>query len=69
MSLAGMCRMINDKCKNDNIFTDQVLALLMFSNGRECEPSENCCPRDMYFDEKMLKKQILMPGSIEIGKK
>ena len=30
---------------------------------------ENCCPRDMYFDEKMLKKQILMPGSIEIGKK
>ena len=37
MSLAGMCRMINDKCKNDNIFTDQVLALLMFSNGRECE--------------------------------
>ena len=21
---------------------------------------ENCCPRDMYFDEKMLKKQIVL---------
>ena len=21
-----------------------------------CGSSENCCPRDMYFDEKMLKK-------------
>ena len=37
MSLAGICRMINEKCKNDNLFSDQVLVLLMFSNGRECE--------------------------------
>ena len=39
MSLAGICRMITDirKCKNDNLFSDQVLGLLMFSNGRECE--------------------------------
>ena len=39
MSLAGICRMITDiqKCKNDNLFSDQVLVLLMFSNGRECE--------------------------------
>ena len=39
MSLAGICRMITDiqKCKNDNLFNDQVLVLLMFSNGRECE--------------------------------
>ena len=22
--------------------------------------SENCCPRDMYFHEKMLKKQIIL---------
>ena len=39
MSLAGICRMTTDiqKCKNDNLFSDQVLILLMFSNGRECE--------------------------------
>ena len=39
MSLAGICRMIPDTqiCKNDNLFSDQVLVLLMFSNGRECE--------------------------------
>ena len=39
MSLAGICRMITDfqKCKNDNLFNDQVLVLLMFSNGRDCE--------------------------------
>ena len=39
MSLAGICRMITDiqKCKTDNLFSDQVLILLMFSNGRECE--------------------------------
>ena len=39
MSLAGICRMITDiqKCKNDNLFSDQVLVLLMFSNGGECE--------------------------------
>ena len=39
MSLAGICRMITDiqKCKNDNLFSDQVLVLLMFSNGREYE--------------------------------
>ena len=38
MSLAGICRMITDiqKCKNDNLFSDQVLVLLMLSNGREC---------------------------------
>ena len=38
MFLAGICRMITDiqKCKNDNLFSDQVLVLLMFSNGREC---------------------------------
>ena len=31
--------MITDiqKSKNDNLFSDQVLVLLMFSNGRECE--------------------------------
>ena len=35
MSLAGICRMITDiqKCENDNLYSDQVLALLMFSNG------------------------------------
>ena len=39
MFLAGICRMITDiqKCKNNNLFSDQVLVLLMFSNGRECE--------------------------------
>ena len=39
MSLAGICRMITDiqKYKNDNLFSDQVLVLLMFSNGRKCE--------------------------------
>ena len=39
MSLAGICRMITDiqKYKNDNLFSDQVLVLSMFSNGRECE--------------------------------
>ena len=39
MSLAGICKMITDiqKCKNDNLFRDQVLVLLMFSNGRERE--------------------------------
>ena len=40
MSLAGICRMITDiqlECKNDYLFSDQVLVLLMFSNGRECE--------------------------------
>ena len=39
MSLAGVCRMITDiqKHKNDNLFSDQVLVLLMFSNGRKCE--------------------------------
>ena len=39
MSLAGICRMITDiqKCKNDNLFSDQVLVLLMLGNGRECE--------------------------------
>ena len=39
MSLAGVCRMITDvqKYKNDNLVSDQVLVLLMFSNGRECE--------------------------------
>ena len=39
MSLSGICRMITDiqKCKNDNLFSDQVLVLLMFSNGGECE--------------------------------
>ena len=39
MPLAGMCRMITDiqKYKNDNLFSDQVLVLLMFSNRRECE--------------------------------
>ena len=25
------------KCKTDNLFSDQVLILLMFTNGRECE--------------------------------
>ena len=42
MSLAGICRMITDiqKCKNDNLFSDQVLV----------GSNENCCPRDMYFD-------------------
>ena len=32
-------RMITDiqKCKNDSLFSDQVLVLLTFSNGRECE--------------------------------
>ena len=29
MSLAGICRMINEKCKNDNLFSDQVLVLLL----------------------------------------
>ena len=39
MSPAGICRMITDiqKCKNDNLFSDQVFLLLMFSNGRKCE--------------------------------
>ena len=39
MSLAGICRMITgiQKYKNDNLLSDQVLILLMFSNGRECE--------------------------------
>ena len=39
MSVAGICRMITDiqKYKNDNLFCDQVLALLIFSNGIECE--------------------------------
>ena len=39
MPLAGICRMITDiqKCKNDNLFSDQVFVLLMFNNGRECE--------------------------------
>ena len=39
MSLAGICRMITDiqEYKNDNLFGDQVLVLLMFSTGRECE--------------------------------
>ena len=39
MSPAGTCRMITDiqKYKNDNLFSDQVLVLLMFSNGRKCE--------------------------------
>ena len=38
MSLAGICRMITDiqKYKNDNLFSDQVSVLLMFSNGRKC---------------------------------
>ena len=49
--------MITDiqKYKNDNLFSDQVLVLLMFSNGRKCEvvmkiARENCRPPDMYFD-------------------
>ena len=39
MSLAGICRIIPDihKCKNDNVFSDQVFVLLMFSNGGEPE--------------------------------
>ena len=41
MSLAGICRMIIEKCKNVNLLSDQVLVLyvgsLMFSNGRESE--------------------------------
>ena len=39
MSLAGICRIIPDihKCKNDNVFSDQVFVLLMFSNGGEYE--------------------------------
>ena len=39
MSLAGICKMITDiqKRKNDNLFSDQVLVLLMFSNGKECK--------------------------------
>ena len=39
MALAGICRMITDiqKRKNDNFFSDQVLVLLMFSNGRDYE--------------------------------
>ena len=43
MSPAGICRMITDiqKCKNDNLFNDQVFLLLMFSNGRECEVAVN----------------------------
>ena len=38
MSLAGICRMITDiqKHKNDYLFSDQVLVLSVFSNGREC---------------------------------
>ena len=38
MFLAGICRMIAgvQKCTNDNLFSDQVLVLLMFSDGREC---------------------------------
>ena len=39
MSLAGICRMITDiqRYKNDDLFSDQVLVLLMFTNGRKCE--------------------------------
>ena len=37
MSLAGICRIIPDICKNDNVFSDRVFVLLMFSNGRESE--------------------------------
>ena len=39
MSLAGICRIIPDihKCTNDNVFSDQVFVLLMFSNGGESE--------------------------------
>ena len=39
MSFAGICRMITDiqKRKNDNLFSDQVSVLSMFSNGRDCE--------------------------------
>ena len=39
MSLAGICRMITDiqKYNNDNLFSDQVLVLLVFSNERKCE--------------------------------
>ena len=40
MSLVGICRTmitVIQKRKNDNLFSDQVLVLLMFSNGRECE--------------------------------
>ena len=39
MSLAGICKMITNiqKPKNDNLFSDQVLVLLMFSNGGECQ--------------------------------
>ena len=39
MSHAGICSMIIEiqKCKNDNLFNDQVFLLLMLSNGRECE--------------------------------
>ena len=39
MSLAGIRRRITDiqKFKNDNLFSVQVLVLLMFSNGRESD--------------------------------
>ena len=39
MSLAGICRIITDihKCKDDNVFSDQVFVLFMFSNGGESE--------------------------------
>ena len=39
MSLAGICRIIPDihKCKNDNVFSDQVFVLLMFSNTNRGE--------------------------------
>ena len=36
MSLAGICRIIPD-IQNDNVFSDQVFVLLMFSNGGESE--------------------------------
>ena len=44
----------DEKCKNDNLLSDQVLVLLMFSNVvmEENVSSENCCPLDVYFTER-----------------
>ena len=40
--------MITDiqKCKNDNLFSDEVLVFLIFSNGRECEEGDDVPVQD-----------------------
>ena len=63
--------MITDiqKYKNDNLFSDQVLVLLMFSNGRKCEICRMITDIQKYKNDNLFSDQVLVLLMFSNGRK